>query len=77
MKSRGRKCVYSVRFGIKTFVLSLSLSFRLKLKAKANMLDNVLVLVMLNSQHFNKTFKRILKIKKYKWLIRYEMTVHN
>ena len=52
-----------------------SLSFELKLKAKANMLDNVLVLVMLNSQHYNKTFKRILKIKKYKWLIRYEMTV--
>ena len=37
------------------------LSFELKLKAKANMLDNVLVLVMLNSQHYNKTFERILK----------------
>ena len=49
-----------------------SLSFELKLKAKANMLDNVLVLAMLNSQHY----RTILKIKKYKWLIRYEMTVH-
>ena len=54
------------------------LSFDLKLKAKANKLGNVLVLAMLNSQDYyiNETFKRISKIKKYKWLIKHEMTVH-
>ena len=63
------------KFWKKKICTQFSLSFGLKLKANANMLDKVLVLVMLNSQHYNKTFKRILKIKKYKWLIRYEMTV--